>query len=373
MAASGDDFNAHALAAAIDTPARNRVVVDAYAQYGEQQPTVVFSVTIAHAQHLTHTFQEAGYRAGWIADSMPLAQRHAVLQAFHTGALQVLVNCAVLTEGWHEPRVGCLLLARPTQSVGLFTQMVGRGLRPYSGKIYCVVIDVADNAHNLVTVGSLMGRDLEGNAAPSVSLPPGERQALDDADPAVAWRLIGAMAWDALGRSQFVWHPSRTRMVLEAGPGQEIVLTAAADESKDRWNVTWHHGRESESLTDQPLPLTYAQGVAEDWVRTHHLTAYAAWRSRPATSKRRELLQSLSQPAPEALTREEASQAVGDALKQQALHNPHAAWRQDPATPKQIAWLTAHHLPVPPGLTKGQFSDMLERFKHHGQTMSSRS
>ncbi len=377
MAASGEDFNAQTLATAIDTPARNQVVVDAYAQYGEQQPTVVFSVTIAHAQHLTDAFQNAGYSAGWIAGSMPLAQRHAVLQAFHTGALQVLVNCAVLTEGWDEPRVGCLLLARPTQSVGLFTQMVGRGLRPYPGKAYCVVVDVADNAHNLVTVGSLMGEDLEALATPSVSLPPGDRQEPEDADPAVAWRLIGAMAWDALGRSQFVWHPSRTRMVLEAGPGQEIVLAATEDGSTDRWSVTWRHGRESESLTDQPLPLTYAQGVAEDWVRAHHLTAYAAkdaaWRSRPATPKQREMLQSLSQPTPEELTREEASQAIGAALKQQALHNPHAAWRQDPATPKQIAWLRAHHIPVPADLTKGQFSDILERFKHHGQTLASRS
>jgi hypothetical protein len=165
--------------------------------------------------------------------------------------------------------------------------------------------------------------------------------------------------------------------VLEAGPWQEIILTAEEDQAEDRWYVTWRHGRESEVLTDQPLPLTYAQGVAEDWVRDHHLTAYAAkdaaWRSRPATPKQQELLQSLHQPLTEALTREEASQAIGEALKQQALHNPQAAWRNDPATSKQKAWLSAHRMPVPPGLTKGQFSDLLDHFKHRGHLVAPRS
>ena len=56
----------------------------------------------------------------------------------HTGATRVVANCAVLTEGFDEPSVDCIIVARPTQSAPLYQQMLGRGTRTYPGKTDCL-------------------------------------------------------------------------------------------------------------------------------------------------------------------------------------------------------------------------------------------
>ncbi len=66
-------------------------------------------------------------------------------------------NCAVLTEGTDIPSIDCVGIARPTKSAGLFTQMVGRGLRPAPGKDDCLILDVAGvtRKHRLASLASL--------------------------------------------------------------------------------------------------------------------------------------------------------------------------------------------------------------------------
>jgi superfamily II DNA or RNA helicase len=75
------------------------------------------------------------------------------LDALASGAVQVVVNVGILTEGWDCPRVSCVVLARPTKSLGLYLQMAGRALRPFSGKRDCIILDHGGNAytHGLVT------------------------------------------------------------------------------------------------------------------------------------------------------------------------------------------------------------------------------
>src|SRR5262249_58996279 len=58
-----------------------------------------------------------------------------------SGETQVVVNCMVLTEGFDLPDIGCIILARPTKKMGLFRQMIGRGLRPAEGKSDVVILD----------------------------------------------------------------------------------------------------------------------------------------------------------------------------------------------------------------------------------------
>jgi hypothetical protein len=78
-----------------------------------------------------------------------------------TGKLQVLCNAAVLTEGFDEPSLGCVLLAKPTKSEGLYIQMVGRGTRLHPGKEDCLILDISDNAgrHSLAQLANLEGAD----------------------------------------------------------------------------------------------------------------------------------------------------------------------------------------------------------------------
>ena len=80
-------------------------------------------------------------------------ERDAILAKLANGTIDVLTNAMVLTEGWDSPGVACLVLARPTKSMALYRQMVGRALRPAPGKTDALIIDHAGAIfeHGLLT------------------------------------------------------------------------------------------------------------------------------------------------------------------------------------------------------------------------------
>jgi hypothetical protein len=98
-----------------------------------------------------------------VTGETPLDLRRGILRDFDQGRIRVLVNCMVCTEGWDSPGADCVLMARPTKSHTLYTQMVGRGLRLHDGKKDCLILDVTDNCHRhkLVTITSLLGISTE--------------------------------------------------------------------------------------------------------------------------------------------------------------------------------------------------------------------
>src|SRR5207245_9751893 len=101
----------------------------------------------------------AGRCAEALDGTTPVATRRAILQRVHTGATRVVANCAVLTEGFDEPSVDCIIVARPTQSAVLYQQMLGRGTRIYPGKTDCLLLDVVgvSTRHTLHTAATLFG------------------------------------------------------------------------------------------------------------------------------------------------------------------------------------------------------------------------
>jgi superfamily II DNA or RNA helicase len=103
--------------------------------------TIVFAVNVAHSRHIANEFVKAGIVAEHLDGSTPRTERDAILARLASGKTQVVVNCKVLTEGFDLPDVGCIVLARPTKQIGLYRQMVGRGLRPAKGKKCLVVLD----------------------------------------------------------------------------------------------------------------------------------------------------------------------------------------------------------------------------------------
>jgi superfamily II DNA or RNA helicase len=76
-----------------------------------------------------------------IDGSTPTDEREAILRGLASGAVELVTNCMVLTEGWDCPEIGVLILARPTKSLGLYRQMIGRVLRPAAGKKYAIILD----------------------------------------------------------------------------------------------------------------------------------------------------------------------------------------------------------------------------------------
>ena len=164
---SGGDLDKIVLESTINTPERNKAIVEAWLKFGNQRSTLVFAAGVAHARALSEAFNVAGVFSGAVWGDDP--DRAAKIQAFREGGLKVLVNCNVLTEGVDIPSISCVILARPTQSGVLFTQMCGRSTRLYPGKVDCIILDVVDicGHHSLCTLPMLMGMpaglDLQGH------------------------------------------------------------------------------------------------------------------------------------------------------------------------------------------------------------------
>ena len=135
------DYAEAELAKRVDTQQLVGDVVTHYLRLAQGRRTVVFAVNVAHSIHLRDEFCRAGIAAEHVDGSTPAEERTAILRRFAAGEVDVLCNVGVLTEGWDCPNASCLVLARPTKSLGLYRQMVGRVLRPAAGKTDALILD----------------------------------------------------------------------------------------------------------------------------------------------------------------------------------------------------------------------------------------
>jgi len=164
LTADGQDFAVEALAEAIDIEERNALVARSIQELARDRRTIAFCVTVAHARHLCRSLNALGVPAGIVHGEMRSDDRAAALAAFRAEKIQVLTNVGVLTEGFDDPGVSCIAMARPTRSEGLYAQCVGRGTRLHPGKKDCLILDFVDlSALSLCTLPSLYGmpRDLD--------------------------------------------------------------------------------------------------------------------------------------------------------------------------------------------------------------------
>lgn len=120
-------------------------IVKTYLEMGQGRKGLVFSPSVAHAKSLTDEFNRAGVSAEWISGELASDDRRGVLHRLKTGETRMVLNCSVLCEGFDEPSISYVALARPTLSLALYHQQAGRGLRlhPESGKVDCIIADHA--------------------------------------------------------------------------------------------------------------------------------------------------------------------------------------------------------------------------------------
>ncbi|MBX7077751.1 MAG: DEAD/DEAH box helicase [Nannocystaceae bacterium] len=156
----GDDFDEEPLAQTIDVEARNLLVARSIQELARDRRTIAFCVTVRHAEHLCEALRGLGVPAGMICGEMPRAARAAVLARFRSGALAVLTNVGVLTEGFDDPGVSAIAMVRPTRSEALYLQCVGRGMRLDRSAPDCLVLDFVDLSRlELVTTPTLDASD----------------------------------------------------------------------------------------------------------------------------------------------------------------------------------------------------------------------
>ncbi len=131
----GGDLADGELADALELANAPRHIAAAYAEHASDRSGVVFVPTVALAYETTAALNAAGIVTEALDGTTPSDERRAILRRLGDGTTQVVANCMVLTEGFDEPRIDCIVVGRPTQSRALFQQMIGRGLRPYPERV----------------------------------------------------------------------------------------------------------------------------------------------------------------------------------------------------------------------------------------------
>ncbi|NCC23242.1 MAG: DEAD/DEAH box helicase [Alphaproteobacteria bacterium] len=141
------DFNKGDLAAAMNRPAITGDAVQHYARHCNSAPAIGFCCSVAHAESVAEAFKAAGYQAASIDGTLDPDTRAQRIADLGSGALQVLTSCEIISEGTDIPIVAAAILLRPTQSLALYLQQVGRCLRPFPGKDRAVILDHVGNCH----------------------------------------------------------------------------------------------------------------------------------------------------------------------------------------------------------------------------------
>lgn len=113
----------------------------------ERKGIMIFAATVEHAREI-HALLPEG-QAAFVSGETPTAERDALIEAFKQQRLRYLVNVAVLTTGFDAPHVDVIAILRPTESVSLYQQIVGRGLRLSPDKTDCLILDYAGNPHDI--------------------------------------------------------------------------------------------------------------------------------------------------------------------------------------------------------------------------------
>ncbi|OBX37616.1 type I restriction enzyme EcoKI subunit R [Halomonas elongata] len=123
------------------------IVAEVVAYAAERRGVMLFAATVAHAEEILDHLPEG--QAALITGATPSEERQAHIEAFKAQRLKYLVNVSVLTTGFDAPHVDLIAILRPTESVGLYQQIVGRGLRLAEGKHDCLILDYAGNPWDL--------------------------------------------------------------------------------------------------------------------------------------------------------------------------------------------------------------------------------
>src|SRR5262249_47488671 len=113
--------------------AASHIFGDAVEQYrlrADHKPAIAFCCTIAHAEAAATTFPAAAHPPPCGHGGTPTAERDRLIAGLADGSIEVLTNCALIDEGLDVPAVGAVILLRPTKSLVLHRQQIGRGMRP---------------------------------------------------------------------------------------------------------------------------------------------------------------------------------------------------------------------------------------------------
>ncbi len=327
------DFVISQLSQAVNIEKRNNLIVKVYSSLLKEKQTLCFCVDVAHAHSVADAFNENGISAAAVSGDMERPQREKALSDFHDKKIQVLANCMVLTEGYDEPIIAGIIIARPTKSPLLYTQMIGRGTRLYPGKEDVTIVDIVDatREHTLSLLPTLFGLSEKFNL---------EGHTTDQVQRAIAW-AEQHRPWvdtdNATSLSDLRYRCRRINLFdLETPEELEHI-------SKFAWIKT--------GKGDYRLGLSKGRGV------TITSTIIGKWEA-VLKDKGKEV--PLFQERNLWKTVEHAEEYITENIPDTVpLIVRNTRWRKATASEKQIKVLERRKISVPNGLTKGQASHLI--------------
>jgi len=290
------DYAAGDLGRAMIEAEADRAIPRAYKEHAGNRPGIIFTPTVATAQATADAMTLAGIRTAVVSGETEKEERHRIYDDFRHGRVQVLVNCMVLTEGFDAPWAEVAVIARPTKSTPLYTQMVGRVLRPWPGKESALVLDlVGASANKIKTLIDLepgmVKRIKEGETLEEAVLREEEEAEAAGEVPARPGSILFDLKHrdvDMFSASDMVWLQTRAGILFIEAGGCIISLFRSLENPTLMDVVGYRQGdglptRHSEHRNlDLPTAMAWGEVVAEE-LTGHSLAKSASWRRKPAS------------------------------------------------------------------------------------------
>ena len=145
LTSTGQEFNIEDLGVACNHPQSIDRCFEEYHNHGQNQPALIFAVTVDHAKTLAERFNRGGVLTEIVTAKTPSRERSMLYSAFKKGEIQAIASVNCISTGFDVPNATVGIVARPTKSEGLWYQIVGRLMRPAPGKVKGIILDIAGN------------------------------------------------------------------------------------------------------------------------------------------------------------------------------------------------------------------------------------
>jgi superfamily II DNA or RNA helicase len=136
------DFKKSQVNAATMTEGYNERIVEEFKKLCPERTAIAFCSSVEQSKYLTELFNQTGIKAEHLEAKTPTEEREQMYARLKKGETSVLSSVGTLTEGFNVKSISAIILARPTQSIGLYVQMCGRGLRSFPNKQDCYLLGV---------------------------------------------------------------------------------------------------------------------------------------------------------------------------------------------------------------------------------------
>lgn len=336
---TGGDFNTGALGEALSDSLAPRAIAKAAREHATGRKSVLFAPTQEVARLCHDAMIAEGFTSAILYDGMPADERARIMRDAKAGLIDVVCNCMIATEGTDVPIWSCAIVVRPTQSIGLFVQMVGRVLRLFDGRLEgaaeatfppktdALVLDVSGKGvnHKLISPIELFAEE----AGMRVET---DEAHLDD---------LGDLVLDLLGEDEE--EPAGGNATPEGRDGElefkEFDLFA---ESASAWSRTYGGnmflaaGERLVTIVRGDAPYSYSV------ISVPTKSGPARWVIQNVASKAEALIH-----------------AEGDiAPHERVLTGRGKRWQKDSPSSSQLRWLVGKGL-FTPGMSKGQAAELM--------------